>query len=572
MAESNKYEVQVTRDVKVPMRDGVLLSADIYRPKGEEAFPSIIVRTPYGKTSDVIHNNGCFFAENGYSVMYMDVRGRGDSDGVFVPYRNDGIDGYDAIEWMAAQPWSTGKVGTLGGSYLGRIQWLTALTHPPSLKTMVPLVTPSDPFVEWPTGLPNTQHICWTYMTSGRVMQNVDVVNWNEVYEHLPFIDMDEKAGRRSEQWREEISHPYLDEWWKHICYQDKFDQIDLPVLHISGWYDDEQIGTPLNFIGMTRGNGKGNGEDYKERDARPYQRLLMGPWPHQLNRSTKIGQLDFGPSALIDMNQYQLRWFDHWLKGIENGVNEEPPVDIFIMGDNEWRQESNWPLARTKWTSFYFHSIGKANSRFGDGVLLEKAPSGVTPEEGAKGKADFDQYLYDPANPVPFITEMVSSQIGGPDDYSSVERRDDVLVYTTAALSDDVEVTGPVKAELFGSTDALDTDFMVKLIDVWPNGYAQRLTDGMVRGRFRNGMDSPELLEPGKIYKFEVDCWNTAHVFKKGHKIRVEVASSAFPKYDRNLNTGAELGVTTEMKVANQTIYHDEMHPSSIILPIIPR
>lgn len=553
--EKQIYEIQITRGANVPMRDGVLLSADIYRPDTEGEFPAIVIRTPYGKTTEVSHKTGSFFAENGYCVMYMDVRGRGDSEGEFVPYRNDGIDGYDAIEWIAAQQWCTGKVGTLGGSYLGRIQWLTALTHPPSLKTMIPIVTPSDPFVEWPTGLPNTQHICWTYMTSGRVMQNVNVVNWEKVYQHLPFIDMDEKAGRRSEQWREEVSHSRLDDWWKHICYQNRFDEIDLPVLHISGWYDDEQVGTPLNFTGMTSGRGN--------KETRSKQRLLMGPWPHQINRSTKIGDIDFGPDSLIDMNQYQLRWFDHWLKGMENGMGEEPPVDIFIMGANEWRQEQEWPLARTNWTKYYFNSTGAANSRFGDGLLTKELPS---------GGSESDQYKYDPANPVPFITEMVSAQIGGPDDYSAIERRDDVLVYTTEELREDTEVTGPVAAELYASTDAKDTDFMVKLLDVWPNGYVQRLTDGMVRGRFREGMESPELLEPGKVYKFHVDCWNTAHVFKKGHKIRVEVTSSAFPKYDRNLNTGDTLGVTTEMKVASQTLYHDENHPSAIILPVVPQ
>ncbi|PYZ92956.1 hydrolase [Salipaludibacillus keqinensis] len=538
------------------MRDGVLLSADIYQPKAEGEFPAIVVRTPYGKTTDQSHQTGCFFAENGYAIMYMDVRGREDSDGEFIPYRNEGIDGYDSIEWIAAQPWCMGKVGTLGGSYLGRVQWLTALHKPPSLKTMIPLVTPSDPFVEWPTGLPNPQHICWVYRTSGRVQQNLNVVNWAEVYDHLPMIEMDEKTGRRSEQWKEEVRHSYLDDYWKHLCYQDKFDQIDLPVLHISGWYDDEQIGTPLNFIGMTHTD--------ESKKSKHHQRLLMGPWPHQVNKSTTFGELEFGPTSIIDMHQYQLRWFDYWLKGIDNQLMEEAPVQIFVMGENKWRQEQEWPLARTAWTKYYLHSDGNANSLFGDGTLSAEKPKIGEPEE--------DHYRYDPSNPVPFITEMISSQIGGADDYSAIERRDDVLVYTTEKLTEDLEVTGPVTAEIYASTDGRDTDFMVKLLDVWPSGYAQRLTDGMVRGRFREGMETPKLLEPGEIYPFHVDCWNTSHVFKKGHKIRIEVASSAFPKYDRNLNTGDELGVTSEMKTANQTIYHNEQHPSAIVLPVIPK
>ena len=417
------YDIKVSRDVKVPMRDEVLLSADIYRPDATGTYPAIVVRTPYGKTTDVSHQTGSYFAKNGYAVMYMDVRGRGDSDGEFVPYRNEAVDGYDSIEWMAEQPWCTGNVGTLGGSYLGRIQWLTALTHPPSLKAMVPLVTPSDPFVEWPTGVPHPQHMCWIYMTSGRVVQNLNVVNWKEVYQHLPLIDMDEKTGRRSEHWREEFRHTYLDDWWKHICYQDKFDQIDLPVLHISGWYDDEQIGTPLNFRRMTEG---------VEPDKH-HQKLLMGPWPHQINKSTQIGDFNFGADALMDMHNYQLQWFDYWLKGEDNGVMDQPPVDIFIMGDNKWRREKEWPLAGTQWRTYYLHSGGKANSRFGDGGLSAEPPQIVSGTAGAA-----DRYEYNPAHPVPFITEMVSSQIGGPDDYSAIERRDDVLVYTTEPLHED--------------------------------------------------------------------------------------------------------------------------------------
>lgn len=233
-------------------------------------------------------------------------------------------------------------------------------------------------------------------------------------------------------------------------------------------------------------------------------------------------------------------------------------------MGRNEWVEEEAWPLPNTKWTRFYLHSGGRANSRFGDGVLSMHPPE--------TDEAEADSYDYDPSDPVPFITDMVSNQIGGADDYSAIERRDDVLVYSTPPLDADVEVTGPVKMELYASSDAKDTDFMVKLLDVHPNGFAQRLTDGMVRARFRNGMDRPELIKPGVIYKFEIDCWNTSHVFKKGHRIRIEIASSAFPKYDVNLNTGAPLGKTSEMITARQTVFHDPEHPSAIILPIIER
>ncbi|WP_019123198.1 CocE/NonD family hydrolase [Brevibacillus massiliensis] len=557
MAEG--LDLWIERDVRVPMRDGITLSADIYRPRTPGRYPAIVVRTPYIKTTKEIHQNGTHYASHGYAVVCMDVRGRGDSDGEFVPYRNEAADGYDSIEWAAAQPWCTGDVGTMGGSYLGRIQWLTALTQPPHLKTMICSVSPSDPFVEWPTGVPTPHHLCWLYMTSGRVMQNVDVVDWESIYWHLPLATMDELTGRRLTAWKEEMEHPYLDDWWKEICYQTRFDQIDLPVLHISGWYDDEQVGTPLNYMGMT--------QRAASEQARRNQKLLMGPWPHQINASSKLGELDFGPDSVIDLKGYQLRWFDYWLKGVENGIMQEPPVRLFVMGENKWRDEQEWPLARTNWTKYYLHSLGRANSRFGDGWLSPQPPHAAGVEE-----AGWDQFLYDPRDPVPFITEATSSQIGGPDDYSVIEQRDDVLVYTTEPLTEDVEVTGPIKMELFASSSATDTDFTVKLLDVWENGFAQRLTDGMVRARFREGLENPSLIEPGNIYRYEVDCWNTSHVFLKGHSIRVEVSSSAFPKYDRNLNTGAPLGQTEKMLVAEQTVYHDPEYPSAILLPVIAR
>ncbi|MFC4619589.1 CocE/NonD family hydrolase [Camelliibacillus cellulosilyticus] len=556
MVKEVLHAVKINRGVGIPMRDGVVLSADIYRPDDEDRHPAIMVRTPYMKNTTSHHENGIYYAERGYAVVIVDVRGRGDSEGVFIPYRNEGDDGYDCIEWAASQSWCDGGVGTMGGSYLGRIQWLTALKQPPHLKTMIAAVTPSDPFVEWPTGTPTPMHICWLYMTSDRVMQNTDVVDWDSVYRHLPHVTMDEKLGKSLPAWREEYEHPYLDDWWKEISYQKSYNKIDLPVLHVSGWYDDELVGTPLNFVGMTK--------EAPSEAARRNQKLLVGPWIHQINTSSKIGDIDFGPDAIIDLKGYQLRWFDRWLKGVKNSIDEEKPVKIFVMGRNEWVEEDAWPLPQTNWTHYYLHSGGRANSRFGDGVLSIEPPTEKEPST--------DHYVYDPENPVPFLTDMVSSQIGGADDYSAIERRDDVLVYSTPALETDIEIIGPLKMVLFAATDALDTDFMVKLLDVHPNGFAQRLNDGMVRARFRNGMEHPELLTPGEIYRYEIDCWDTAHVFKRGHQIRVEIASSAFPKYDCNLNTGAPLGKTTDMKKANQTIYHDPAHPSAMILPVIPR
>jgi putative CocE/NonD family hydrolase len=556
MSTSNATGGWIEINRRVPMRDGVTLSADIYYPAHPESGarrPAIVLRTPYVKANPTLVKTGRYWAEHGYVFVAMDVRGRGDSDGVFVPYFNEGRDGYDTIEWCAAQPWCDGNVGTLGGSYLGRIQWLAALEAPPHLRAMVVLVPPSDPFVETPTGLPSPMHLCWLHGVSGRVNQPMEAVDWMRVYEHLPVRTMDELTGQPQPRWREEVDHAQLDDFWAQICYQDKFDRLAVPVLHISGWYDDEQIGSTRNFIGMTN--------HAATPEARRSQRLLMGPWDHAVNTASRLGEVDFGPQAIIDLLGEERRWFDRWLKGSPIAV-PDAPARIFIMGTNEWRDEQEWPPARTQWTPYYLHSAGHANSRFGDG-LLSPTPPAAEPS---------DAYRYDPARPVPFLTGPTSQQIGGPDDYAAVEQRADVLVYMTPPLEADTEVTGPIRVDLYAASSAPDTDFTTKLVDVWPTGFVQRLTDGIVRARFRDGMAAPSLITPGEVYRYTIDCWNTAQVFHAGHRIGLEISSSAFPKYDRNPNTGAPLGQTAALAPADQRIYHDADHPSALILPIIPR
>jgi hypothetical protein len=328
---------------------------------------------------------------------------------------------------------------------------------------------------------------------------------------------------------------------------------VQVPVLHISGWYDDEQIGTPLNYVGVSTKGAP---------DARKAQRLLMGPWPHALNSGTKLGEVEFGPTAKIDINAVWLRFFDRWLKGLDNGLDREPPVRIFVMGENVWRDEAEWPLARARYTKYYLHGQGRSNSLNGDGALSTSEPKSEKP----------DIYTHDPAKPVPFLTDPTFAQLGGPDDYRSVERRDDVLVYTTEPLSQDTEVCGPVKARLWASTSGRDADFMAKLLDVWPDGFAQRLSDGMVRARFREGMDRPAPVDPGRVYPLDVDVWNTCQLLRAGHRIRLEIASSAFPKFDRNPSTGEPLGKTTRLERSEQKILHDREHPSHVVLPIVPR
>jgi uncharacterized protein len=548
------YSVKSEFSTRVKMRDGVELSVDIYRPDSDGRFPVILARTPYNKsTARGGHLElGHYFAARGYVYVAMDVRGRGDSDGKFVPYRNEGPDGYDSIEWCAQQPWSTGKVGTIGASYLGYDQWITAVLQPPHLTTMVVMTTPPDPFVESPTGLQSPTYMSWHLLTSGHVLHNLAAVDWPTVYSHLPIYTMDHAAGMDVPYWRQVVDHPGIDQWWDPLIYQNKYDRVKVSIMHISGWYDDEQAGAPMNYIGMTT---KGVTEE-----IRHSQKLLMGPWPHAVNSTTHLGDIEFGPTAMIDLNQYELRWFDYWLKGLDTGIMAEPPVRIFVMGENKWHDEKQWPLAGMKVSNYYLHSKGHANSLYGDGSLSTNPGADEAP----------DKYSYDPANPVPFLMEPTYAQLGGPDDYRTVERRDDVLLFTAEPFAKATTVCGPIRVKLSAASSATDTDFTAKLIDVWPQGFAQRLSDGMIRARYREGGEKASLIVPGQVYAYDIDVWNTCQQFGAGHRIRLEISSSAFPKYDRNQNTGEALGKSANIKVAEQAIYHDAKHPSFVQIPIV--
>jgi len=524
----------------------------MYFPQTGGPFPCVLGRTPYNKNNPGYRNLIDAWNRRGYAFLVQDVRGRGDSEGEFTPYVNEPSDGFDTIEWIAAQEWSNGSLATQGGSYGGRIGWLTALAKPPHLRAMICLVSPSDPFVEFPTCGESLMTISWFRLTDGRVVQPVDNIDWLSVYEHLPLVTMDEAAGFSSRHWREAITHTKRDDHWDRLRYQNRFAELDLPVLHISGWYDDEQIGTPLNFAAMVREAGSAR--------ARQGQRLLMGPWTHAVNSASKIGEVDFGSAALIDLEGYMADFLDDALS--PTPAPTETPVRIFVMGANAWRDEGEWPLARTQFTEFFLDSGGAANSRLGDGKLEP-----ARPVEGGPP----DAYTYDPSRPVPFITQPDSGQIGGPDDYSAIELRGDVLCYTTAPLAQDLELTGPVRLRLFASSSAVDTDFTAKLVAVHPSGFCQRLCDSAIAARFRGGVDFAVPIDPGQVYEFDIDMWNTSVVLPAGHRVRLEVSSSAFPKYPRNLNTGEDIATGTRMIAAENRVWHDPEHPSRLVLPVIP-
>ena len=354
------------------------------------------------------------------------------------------------------------------------------------------------------------------------------------------------------------LSHPDDGPFWDFANVEKKHGEVSVPAYNMTGWFDDGygQPGAISNFLGM-RKNGK-------TKAAREGQKLIIGPWTHLAiyygKLASKVGDIDFGPEAEMDLNALVIRWYDYWMKGIANGIEDEPPVKIFVMGDNKWRSEQEWPLARTEFTPFYLHSRGKANSRNGDGSLSRQDPKAEEP----------DRYIYDPAKA---ITDRSSES--GPQDQRPVEIRNDMLVYTSAPLTKELEVTGPITAEIWASSSAKDTDFVVKLTDVYPEGYSQNITpplSGILRARYRESEFKQKLLVPGEIYKFNVSLMYTSHVFKAGHRIRMSITSSYFPHIDRNPNTGSPFGEDAQLISATQTIYHDEKHPSLVMLPIIPR
>jgi putative CocE/NonD family hydrolase len=545
-AAPNGDSIAITFDVRIPMRDGVTLSADIYRPADAGRHPVVLMRTPYNKIGAAVLKEARAFAERGYVYVAVDVRGRGDSGGEWRPYFHEGDDGYDAIEWCATQSWSTGKIGTIGRSYVGYNQWVAAVRRPPHLAAIIALAPMADPFEDvWitgPGGVPTPTMISWYHLTAGKVMQNMSAVNWDRLNWHVPLLTMDEAAGRPNERWRDIITHTTRDAWWDPLRYQDRFERVDVPALHISGWYDDTQRATPMNYVGMrTRAATP---------EARDRQKLVLGPWPHAINSTSKLGRLDFGSTAVIDLFGLEIDWFDRWLEG--KPATPEKRVHLFAMQTNRWFQADDWPVPGTRFVKHYLRT---------NGALTTEQP----------GAERADTYRYDPASPTPFLTEPSFAQLGGPDDYTEVEQRKDLLLYTTPSFAQSTLMCGPLTARLFAASSATDTDFMVKVLDVWPNGYVQRLNDGMVRARFRNGFDKPELIVPGKVYAYDIDVWNTCQTVLPGHRIRVEVASSAFPKFDRNPNTGDPIGTSARMQVADQTVYHDRERASYVVLPFVP-
>jgi len=535
--------------VKVILRDGVRLSANIYRPDSDGAFPALLMRTPYGN-GGTGNGEGHFFAERGYAVVLQDTRGRGESEGVFDPFQTEAVDGIDTQRWLIAQSWCNGKIGTFGGSYVGFTQWLPAALAGPHLVAMFPAVTFSDlhDMAYYGGAFRMSVLSAWSMEMSIPYGLNArrGMEQTGKILESLPLIDQDSLAGWKIPFLRDWLSHPERDNYWERTSLGQGHSRITASAFNVGGWFDICLSGTLKNFTAMTAPG--------IDPSVRAGQRLLVGPWVHGLSRDGKVGELDFGKESIPDLRQLQLRWFDSRLKGLVTGIDSEDPVRIFVMGRNTWRGEKEWPLARTEYRNFYLHSGGKANTRLGDGVIADRAPAEDNP----------DRFTYDPRDPVRSSPE-------GPYDQSAKELRPDILVYASAALESDFEVTGPVRAVIFASSTAPDTDFTVKLVDVHPDGRAIGLCDGIIRAAFRNPGKSPSNITPGTVYEYSIDLWATSNVFLKGHRIRVEVSSSAFPRFDRNLNTGENFATGTRIEKAAQSVHHSARYPSRIVLPVVP-
>lgn len=576
--------IVLEKNVEIPLRDGTVTRANVYRPEVDTPVPAILVRTPYSKDllfAQTFSLDPVRATESGFAVVFQDTRGRYESDGDFYPYRYEAEDSYDSVEWVAEQAWCDGSIGMSGLSYLGAVQWLAAIERPPHLKTIVPITIGSQHYMNmmaykggafklgyllfWITAFV-APDVAMRRVREGqtdqgeimRIFESIDKVD--EISRHLPLSTLP--------LLRENPVADFYFDWMKRetddaqpAAIEEHYSQIEVPAYNVSGWYDYFLDGTLKNF---TRMQAEG-----ATVEAREGQRLLIGPWDHILGSVSS--EYDFGVFASTlgaDFVGLQLAHFAHHLKGEQNGVEEAPPVRIFVMGENVWRDEQEWPLARTEYVRWFLHSDSDAKSEGGN--LSSDEPR----EEAA------DTFLYDPRDPAPTtggavgLPGLVQGVNVGPRDQRPVEARPDVLVYTSAVLEEPLEVTGPLTATLYAASSAKDTDFIVRLCDVYPDGASRILAEGVIRARYRDGYDQPSPIQPDEVYAYELDLVATSNVFQPGHRIRVDVTSSSFPYLDCNTNTANPLGEDgpEDLRPAVQTVFHDAARASHVVLPVISR
>ncbi len=576
---------RVEKNVPVRMRDGVATYADVYRPDDGKRHPALLVRTPYNKEVTTLaqaYIDAMRAVGRGYAVVIQDVRGRFSSEGTFNPFHQEIDDGFDSVEWCGTQEWSSGAVGMYGGSYVGAVQWLAAMAQPPHLKCIVPMLTSSDYHEGWTyqsgalqwgflaTWVPLMLASEGLYRNRAKVpdfdRRRAELValidGLDKAFETVPLLDLP-LVKEFAPYYSEWLAHQARDAYWKAITNEGRYADVRVPALNVGGWYDIFQAGTLRNFAGIRADGGTP--------EARDGSRLLMGGWNHWVPTTNVVGSVDFGIASAsnlsplgFDYDEEILRFFDYWLQGVDNGLASEPAVKMFVTGVDEWRQTGEWPPAGASPTSWYLRSGGRANSSGGDGTLSTEMPAGDPA----------DHFVYDPRNPVPTRGGQLCcyppAQPYGAFDQRDVELRDDVLVFRSEPLERDLEVVGTVSVALWATTDAPDTDFTAKLVDGEPCGFARNLVDGIVRLRFSQGIDKERPVPAGEVRRHTIELGAVGHVFRKGHRIVLEVSSSNHPRFDRNPNTGRSLITETETRTANQTVHHDQTRPSHLVLPVV--
>jgi putative CocE/NonD family hydrolase len=556
--------------VKIPMRDGTLLDAMVWRPAAPGRYPVLVERVAYELIGRA-RANGQLYASHGYAVVAQNVRGSFASEGEFTLMRDDGWgerqDGYDTIEWAAAQPWSNGAVGMFDGSYSGSTQYMLAPSRPPHLRALFVRQSTGDLYRDWAyrggayvygfsrrwtaTSILAPQLGRRTGLLSEEASrQRIEraIADHERDLWTLPTASWPPIEGLADWYW-DVVDHPEDGPFWHPVTMSRVVSEVDTPILHLGSWFDVFLGGTLRAYTGVR--------EHGRSAATRAAQRLIVGPWIHgPANLALRaFGDLDFGPEAVFDLNDWRLRWYDRWLKGDQNGVMDGPPVRVFLMGTNRWLGLPEWPPADAEYRPLHLAS----GSEPGRGRLTFEAP----PADDAA-----DTFTYDPSDPVP---STVTGLQTWPNDQRSIEaRQGDVLVYTSEVLTEEMHVVGPVSAVLHAASSAADTDWVVRLCDVWPDGRSITVCDGILRARYRESFERPVLLEADEVYRLTVDLRATAQTFKAGHRLRVHVASSDFPRYDRNLNTGGPVAQETTPVVARNTVFHDSVRPSHLLLPVL--
>ncbi len=542
-------------NIPVKMNDGCLLSADVYLPSNKGPFPIILECTPYGNHQEKKIRLFKKFTDAGLAVCSVDVRGRHDSEGEWNPFFNERSDGIATQKWLAEQEFCNGNIGLFGLSYEGYAQWVTVDSLHPAVKTMVPIVALPDPVINLPyqDGVLYHQIITWALLVHGKTNQNTGYQDWENIFKFRPLNKLDEHIGFKSKFWKDWLAHPHLDDYWKKACYMDTVAKVNVPVLQITGWYDDDGITSFKNYTTI-RSQGKNKKVQNKHK-------LVIGPWPHHPNTIPNVAGIDFGPDAIIDYEGLLIRWFRRWLMNEDNGIDKEPQVDVFIMGENKWRKLNNWSGNSVNKLKLFLSSKGQANSLYGNGKLIFDKP---------EDSEISDTFIYDPNDPVPYIYDLGTHQVGGPNDQRAIERRDDVLVYTTKKMEKPLTLCGRVKVKLFTSTTGRDTDFTAKLCHVLRNGTARQLCDGIKRVSKRFGLDKTDYVEPGEMIELEIDLWATGVMIKAGEALRLEISSSASPKFTPHFNTAENQGEAIQPLIVKQEIFHNNSYPSYLEIEVI--